>query len=227
MDTGHAGPPGLAYRFKNPALLRAALTHRSYGGDHNERLEFLGDGVLDCAVAELLFLAFPALDEGRLSRLRARLVNQGTLAAAALRLNLGAHLLLGEGELRSGGAQRPSMLADALEALIGAIFLDSGYAAAREAVDTLLAEEIAALDSNAGTDSDKDPKTLLQEWLQARRLALPLYRIVDTRGEAHEQVFRVECAIPPLNLRAEGEGSSRRGAEQAAAHAAHLLLPHG
>lgn len=210
----------IGYRFNDPELLRRALTHRSFGAAHNERLEFLGDSVVNCAVALELYQKFPRLAEGELSRLRASLVNQQALAVIAQRLDLGEQLRLGEGELKSGGARRPSILADAVEALIGAVFLDSGFTAARAVVMAIFAADLTTIDpATAG----KDPKTLLQEYLQARRIALPQYTVVATRGEAHEQQFQVECLIPELGVRSQGEGSSRRGAEQEAARQAYEL----
>jgi ribonuclease-3 len=208
------------YRFGNPDLLRQALTHRSYGASHNERLEFLGDGVLNCVIALELFNRFAHIPEGELSRLRANLVNQQSLCEIAQQADLGACLLLGEGEMRSGGAQRPSILADALEALIGAAFIDGGFDAARQLVLRLFGSAIAAVDPN---QLGKDAKTLLQELLQARRIALPQYAVVATAGVAHEQTFRVECSVPELSIRTQGEGSSRRSAEQAAARRAYDL----
>ena len=214
----------IGYRFNDPELLRRALTHRSFGAAHNERLEFLGDSVVNCAVALELYQKFPRLAEGELSRLRASLVNQHSLAAIAQRLDLGAQLLLGEGELRSGGARRPSILADAVEAVIGAVFLDGGFTAARTVVLAIFGIELGTIDpATAG----KDPKTLLQEYLQARKIALPQYIVVATRGEAHEQQFQVECLIPELGVRSQGEGSSRRGAEQEAARQAYDLATRG
>ena len=206
------------YAFADAGLLRQALTHRSFGAPHNERLEFLGDGVLNCVVAALLFERFAQLPEGELSRLRASLVNQHSLFEIAQKINLGGELQLGEGEIKSGGAQRPSILADALEALIGATFLDGGFPAARAVVLRLFEEPLKVADPQT---VGKDAKTLLQEFLQARRMALPQYTVIATAGEAHEQSFRVECAIPELNIRTQGEGSSRRGAEQAAARRAY------
>jgi ribonuclease-3 len=210
----------LRYRFEDPGLLRQALTHRSFGAPHNERLEFLGDAVLNCSVAALLYHAFPTLPEGNLSRLRASLVNQDSLSLLANELDLGSHLRLGEGELKSGGFRRPSILADAFEAVLGAIYLDGGFAAAAAAVERLYRPLLADLDPRA---EGKDPKTLLQELLQGRRLGLPQYNVVEVRGEAHEQQFRVECLIPSLDIRTEGEGPSRRAAEQRAARAAYDL----
>lgn len=209
---------GLGYRFRDASLLRQALTHRSYGTPHNERLEFLGDGLLNFVVARLLFEQFEKLPEGDLSRLRASLVNQQSLSKLAVSLALGDHLRLGEGELKSGGFRRPSILADALEAVIGAIFLDGGFAAAEQVLGQLYQPLLA------GTDPallDKDPKTRLQEYLQGKHLSLPQYSIVTVTGEAHDQHFRVECAILELDIRSYGEGTSRRAAEQEAAKSAY------
>jgi ribonuclease-3 len=211
----------IGHRYAQPELLRRALTHRSHGASNNERLEFLGDSVVNCVVALELYHKFPRLSEGELSRLRANLVNQQSLAAVARRFDFGAQLLLGEGELKSGGGRRPSILADAVEAVIGAAFLDAGFEAARRVVRTLLGEAIDAIDPAI---SGKDPKTLLQEHLQGRRLALPQYAVVATRGEAHEQLFEVECVVPELNIRALGAGTSRRSAEQEAARQAYELV---
>lgn len=204
----------LGYTFNRADLLVQALTHRSYGAVNNERLEFLGDSVLNCSVARALYDAFPELPEGSLSRLRANLVRQETLAEIAAGLKLGDTLLLGEGELKSGGFRRPSILADALESLFGAIFLDAGFDEAQRVVRGLFDPLVAKIDPKA---SGKDAKTQLQEILQSRRLPLPDYRLVDTRGEAHDQSFIVECVLakPPLCTR--GVGKSRRAAEQAAA----------
>jgi ribonuclease III len=207
-------PQRLGHEFQQPALLRQALTHRSYGSPHNERLEFLGDSVLNCVIARHLFHAFPGLPEGDLSRLRAHLVNQQTLAAVGRALGVGEAVLLGEGELRSGGRERPSILANAVEAVLGAVFLDGGFSAAEAAIRRLYAPILEDLDP---ATLGKDPKTRLQELLQARRIALPRYTVVATRGEAHEQQFRVECQIPELEVCTLGEGASRRAAEQEAA----------
>jgi ribonuclease-3 len=204
----------LGHRFANSALLLRALTHRSFGADHNERLEFLGDTVLALAVSELLYERFSGSDEGDLTRVRAHLVREDSLHKAALALGLPELLRLSEGEARGGGAQRPSILADALEALIGAVFQDGGYAKARSLVQGLFGEVIQATEAESWT---KDAKTELQEWLQARRIAVPSYRIVATRGQAHAQTFEVECAVPALERRATGQGRSRRAAEQEAA----------
>jgi ribonuclease III len=210
----------LGYPFQQPRLLHQALTHRSWGAPNNERLEFLGDAVLNCAVAALLFQRFPGLPEGHLSRLRAALVNQETLSELALRLDLGSELQLGEGELRSGGFRRPSILADALEAVLGAVYLDGGFDAAEAVVRRLFDSRLQALDPRT---LGKDPKTLLQEHLQARRLALPNYSVLSVEGEAHDQHFHVECLIPELSIRTLGEGPSRRAAEQSAARTAYDL----
>jgi len=204
------------HNFKDVALLERAVTHRSYSADHNERLEFLGDSVLNLAVAHLLFEQLRDLPEGDLSRVRANLVKQETLHQLALKLEIPACLKLGEGELKSGGQRRPSILADALEALIGAVFLDAGYEAAEKWVHALFQNVEITPQMQAAA---KDPKTELQEWLQGKRLKLPLYRVVDTHGAAHQQVFEVECEVPELKLRERGRGSSRRVGEQSAAQA--------
>jgi ribonuclease-3 len=206
----------LGYTFRNPALLRRAITHRSHAADHNERLEFIGDSLLNCVVAILLFERLPGLPEGDLSRLRAGLVNQSALFEIAQALELGDELLLGEGELKSGGFRRPSILADGFEAVLGAIFLDSGFAEVRRVVEALVAGRI---DRAGEAPPAKDPKTALQESLQGRRLPLPRYVVVAVGGEAHRQVFRVECRVDELGLAAVGEGASRRAAEQQAAEA--------
>jgi ribonuclease III len=210
----------LGYQFKDPGLLRQALTHRSHSAPHNERLEFLGDGVLNCAVAWSLYERFAHLAEGDLSRLRANLVNQDTLSRIATSLELGAQLQLGEGELKSGGFRRPSILADSLEAVVGAIFLDGGFERVASVIGSIYASLLEELDS--GTPG-KDPKTLLQEHLQGRRLPLPQYNMVSVRGEAHAQQFQVECVVADLGIRTVGEGSSRRSAEQTAARRAYEL----
>jgi len=204
----------LDYRFADPGMLQMALTHRSYGANHNERLEFLGDGVLNCVVATQLFERFPQMPEGDLSRLRAHLVCQDSLHKLALELQLGDFLLLGEGELKSGGAQRPSILADALEALFGAIFLDGGFSAVREVIDRLYARMLNEL---LPGKSMKDSKTALQEWLQSRKKPLPRYVVRETSGVAHAQQFRVACELESPKMITEGSGSSRRLAEQRAA----------
>ncbi len=204
----------IGHRFGDPRLLTRALTHRSFGADHNERLEFLGDAVLSLAISQLLFERFGGSDEGDLTRVRAHLVREDSLHKVALQLALPDVLNLGEGEARGGGAQRASILADALEALIGATFVDGGFDAARSLVKGLFGEVIATTDVASWS---KDAKTELQEWLQARRLPVPAYRILATRGQAHAQTFEVECAVPALSLAEMGEGRSRRVAEQEAA----------
>jgi len=207
----------LGYSFGRPALLTQALTHRSYGAANNERLEFLGDSVLNCSIARALYEAFPELPEGSLSRLRANLVRQETLADIAVRLRLGEELRLGEGELKSGGSRRPSILADALESIIGAVFLDSDFDRAQAVVHGLFAQLIAQIDPRA---SGKDPKTQLQEILQARRLPLPEYRLVNTVGDAHDQEFIIDCVLGNPRLTTRGQGKNRRAAEQEAARQA-------
>ena len=204
----------LQHEFKNSGLLRQALTHRSFAADHNERLEFLGDAVLNLAVADLLYQRLSDLPEGDLSRVRANLVKQDTLHGLAVGIGLSRLLRLGEGEMRSGGQKRPSILADALEAVIGAVYLDGGFGAAQQLVHRLFkAVEINATMSAIG----KDPKTELQEWLQGRKMKVPLYRVVATLGAAHKQTFDVECEIVEFDLRERGIGISRRAGEQAAA----------
>ncbi len=207
----------LGYCFTRPELLQQALTHRSHSAQHNERLEFLGDGVLNCVVGHLLYARFPQLPEGRLSRLRANLVNQQSLHEVALKLRLGDHLRLGEGEVKSGGRERPSILADALEAIFGAAFLDGGFEAAHGLIAGLFEDRIAAIDPSL---QGKDAKTGLQEWLQSRRHALPEYRLLGVTGQAHAQTFEVECHIAALDLATRGRGNSRKTAEQQAAQAA-------
>jgi len=204
----------LGYEPRDLALFSAALTHRSAAGANNERLEFLGDAVLNLLIAHRLYQAFPQATEGDLSRLRARLVSREPLAEIALALGLGETLQLGSGELRSGGFRRQSILADALEALCGAIFLDGGLGAVEPLITRLFAERIAGLPE---PEALKDPKTRLQEYLQSRSLTLPRYVILGVEGEHHAQTFRVACEVSGLALRVEGEGSSRRRAEQEAA----------
>ena len=204
----------LQYPFKTPALLQQALTHRSYSADHNERLEFLGDSVLGLAVAHMLYEALGSGAEGDLSRLRAHLVRQDSLHRLALELDLSPLLRLGEGEMRSGGQRRPSILADALEAIIGAVYLDGGPAAA-DALVRRLFERVEI--SPAMSAAAKDAKTALQEWLQGRKMALPQYEVTQILVAAHRQTFEVACRVPQLDLEALGQGVSRRAAEQAAA----------
>jgi ribonuclease III len=215
MDAGLAAlQQRLGYRFNQGALLSRALTHRSFGVDHNERLEFLGDAVLQTAVSALLYERFAGSDEGDMTRVRAHLVREDSLHRAALALALPDVLRLSEGEARGGGALRASILADALEALIGAVFLDGGFTPAQALVQRLFGETIATTEVDSWS---KDAKTELQEWLQARKLAVPAYRIAATHGQAHAQTFDVECAVASLGLTEHGEGKSRRTAEQEAA----------
>lgn len=204
----------LGYTFKDAALLQQALTHRSHSSLHNERLEFLGDSVLNCVVASLLFERYNKIDEGDLSRLRANLVKQQSLYEIAQRIDLSQFLRLGEGELKSGGFRRPSILADTLEALFGAIFLDDGFDAARDVIRALY---IPILDTVDPKTLGKDAKTLLQEFLQGKKLALPQYNVVATHGAAHNQEFEIECVVPKLDIQVFGTGGSRRAGEQAAA----------
>ena len=205
------------YPFKNPALLTQALTHRSFSGNNNERLEFLGDGVLNFIIAHQLYQRFPKLPEGDLSRLRAQLVKESTLAEIAFSLNIGDALKLGEGELKSAGWRRPSILADALEAIIGAIYIDGGYHAAETLVLKLFEEKLGVIDPKV---IDKDAKSQLQEYLQGRKIELPIYNVLSIEGEAHEQTFKMQCTIEKLNITTVGEGTSRRIAEQSAAQLA-------
>ncbi len=211
----------LGYNFVQAALLQRALTHRSYSSFHNERLEFLGDSVLNCTIAKYLFQTYPDVPEGDLSRLRSNLVNQQTLAVLAQQLNIGELLALGEGELKSAGASRPSILADALEAVFGAILLDSDFETAEKVVLGLYVPFIAKMDIQS---LGKDAKTQLQEYLQGRKLQLPKYSIIEIKGEAHAQTFEVECEIEKLKIKTRGEGHSRRVAEQVAAEAAYKRI---
>lgn len=211
----------LPYKFVETNLLTQALTHRSYSAQNNERLEYLGDGALNFIIANQLYQRFPALDEGDLSRLRAQLVKEATISEIALSLDLGDALKLGEGELKSAGWRRPSILADALEAIIGAVYLDGGFAAAEALVLNLYADKLNTIDPKV---IDKDPKSLLQELLQGKKVAVPEYAVVHTGGEAHAQVFIVECFIQKMDIRTVGEGTSRRIAEQKAAQLALLEL---
>lgn len=204
----------LQHEFANPALLTRAITHRSFSADHNERLEFLGDSVLNLAVSDLLFERLSTLPEGDLSRIRANLVKQDTLHQLAVELGLSEVVRLGEGEVRSGGHKRPSILADALEAVIGAVYLDAGFQAARALVHRLF----QAVEVNPQMQAlGKDAKTELQEWLQGRKMRLPIYRVAGTLGAAHKQTFDVECEVIDFNLVERGIGGSRRAGEQAAA----------
>ena len=210
------------YVFSQPDLCCAALTHRSAGANHNERLEFLGDSVLNCAVAQMLFEANALADEGALSRQRASLVSGETLAQIASELGVGEHLLLGAGELRSGGFRRASILADALEAMLGAIFLDAGFDTAAGVVRRILGPRMSDLPAVSAL---KDPKTRLQEALQARGMALPVYTLIAVEGEAHAQTFTVNCEVAQLALAATADGGSRRRAEQLAAERLLALMP--
>ena len=211
----------LQHTFRDPGLLVQALTHRSFSSEHNERLEFLGDSVLNLAVAGLLYERLADQAEGDLSRVRANLVKQETLHQLALGLGLSEAIRLGEGEARSGGSKRPSILADALEAVIGAVYLDEGFAPAQALVQRLFQEVEITPQMQAAA---KDPKTELQEWLQGRRMKLPVYRVAGTLGAAHKQTFEVECEIPDLGQTERGIGASRRAAEQAAAAAILMAL---
>jgi len=204
----------LGHTFSNAALLQQALTHRSLSSLHNERLEFLGDSVLNCVVASLLFDRFDKIDEGDLSRLRANLVKQQSLYEIAQRLELSQCLRLGEGELKSGGFRRPSILADTLEALFGAIFLDAGFDTASRVISALYAPVLETVDPKT---LGKDAKTLLQEFLQGKKIQLPQYNVVATHGAAHNQEFEIECLVPKLDIHVFGTGGSRRAGEQAAA----------
>ena len=205
-----------SHRFADPGLLEQALTHRSAGAPHNERLEFLGDGIVNLLVAEVLFQRWPKADEGALTRARAELVREASLAAIARRLELGARLTMGPGEMKSGGHRRDSILADALEAVVAAIYLDCGFEACRVVVLPWFEESLAALPVGK---PGKDAKTRLQEWLQGRQRPLPVYELVSESGDDHAKTFNVSCTITEPTLTAEGEGSSRRNAEQAAAAA--------
>ena len=204
----------IGYRFKDLNLLTLALTHRSFGGRNNERLEFLGDSVLNFIIAEYLYRRFEEAREGQLSRLRARMVKGVTLAEIAREFNLGEYLRLGSGELKSGGFRRESILADALESIIGAIYLDSGFDACTERVLSWFEQRLSVLNLK---DTTKDAKTRLQEYLQARQLNLPRYEVISVQGEAHAQTFHVRCLVENLELPTEGTGSSRRVAEQKSA----------
>jgi ribonuclease-3 len=204
----------LGHRFSDARLLEQALTHRSRSADNNERLEFLGDGVLGCAVADELYARFPQLSEGKLTRLRASLVREETLAEVGKALGIGAAVRLGEGEATAGPEPRPSIIADALEAVLGAVFLDGGYPAARSAVLAAFGPHLERLDPERPA---KDAKTRLQELLQAKHRPLPQYRVIGVQGEAHRQSFEVECRVEGLEVKATGTGTSRQRAEQQAA----------
>lgn len=213
----------LGHTFSNAALLQQALTHRSHSSLHNERLEFLGDSVLNCVVASLLFDRFDKIDEGDLSRLRANLVKQQSLFEIAQRLELSQCLRLGEGELKSGGFRRPSILADTLEALFGGIYLDAGFDVASRVIRALYAPVLETVDPKT---LGKDAKTLLQEFLQGKKIQLPQYNVVATHGAAHNQEFEIECLVPKLDIQVFGTGGSRRAGEQAAAKLALEALQH-
>lgn len=204
----------LGHSFSSQALFTQALTHRSFGTEHNERLEFLGDAVLSLAISSILFERLTSSDEGDLTRVRAHLVREDSLHKMAVAYGFPDVIRLSESEARGGGAQRASILADAMEAVIGAVFVDAGFDAVKIVVERMFGDTIANTELSSWT---KDAKTELQEWLQARRLAVPVYRIVATRGQAHAQTFEVECIVPALNLIHTGEGRSRRAAEQEAA----------
>lgn len=210
--SGIAG--SLDYNFNDANLLTLALTHRSVGPQNNERLEFLGDGALNFVVAHLLYERFPGLPEGELSRLRALLVKEGSLCEIAKRLELGQYLRLGDGEKKSAGWRRPSILADAVEAMIGAAYLDGGFSAAQTLIKQFLGAQIQQLDPN---EVHKDAKSRLQELLQSKKKPLPAYHVVDMQGEAHAQHFVVACEVAGFGIQTQGEGSSRRSAEQQAA----------
>jgi len=211
----------IGHHFRDVRLLEQALTHRSFGQPNNERLEFLGDSIVNCVIALALYARYDSLSEGEMSRLRATLVRQEGLHRVALELDLGNALRLGEGEMKSGGFRRPSILADALEAVFAAVFLDAGFDAAREVIDRLYADSIAALDP---ANALKDAKTALQEFLQARKVSLPAYATVDVRGEAHAQEFEVCCTVEAFSVSTTGRGPSRRAAEQQAAEYALDIL---
>ena len=204
----------LNYNFNDKNLLELALTHRSFQGKNNERLEFLGDSILNFIIAELLFKKFNASPEGDLSRLRSQLVKSATLSEIGILLNLGDYLILGEGELKSSGWRRPSILADSVEAIIGAVFIDGGIKASHNLIINWFKDRIDSINPN---DIEKDSKSLLQELLQAKKIPLPDYDVISIEGEAHCQYFKVSCTIPKLGVTIEGEGSSRKIAEQGAA----------
>jgi ribonuclease-3 len=204
----------LNYHFIDNSLLELALTHRSFQGENNERLEFLGDSILNFVIAELLFKKFNLLPEGDLSRLRSQLVKAATLSEIGILLQLGDYLILGEGELKSSGWRRPSILADSVEAIIGAVFMDGGINATTDLITNWFKERIDAIDPD---DIQKDSKSILQELLQAKKIALPEYSVVAIEGEAHRQNFKISCSILKLGLSIEGQGSSRKIAEQSAA----------
>ncbi len=221
MDSLDRLGKALDYRFKDPALLELALTHRSVSNQNNERLEFLGDAVLGCIIAAELFARFPQASEGELTRLRASLVKGDTLAKIGRELALGDHLRLGSGELKSGGFRRSSILACGVEAIIGAVWNDGGYTAARQLVVRLYESRLEEVSPEA---AHKDPKTRLQELLQARKLPLPVYELLSVEGEAHDQIFCVSCQVDGLSDPGQGRGASRRKAEQDAARRVYELI---
>lgn len=204
----------LHYRFKDAGLFAQALTHRSATGLNNERLEFLGDAVLDFVISEALYALRPAANEGDLSRLRASLVKDTSLAKIAVELGIGEFLVMGSGELKSGGHRRASILADAIEALFGAVYLDSGFDAAKDVIERVFAERLSTLPDASEL---RDPKTRLQEWLQARGMSLPIYDLVNVTGKDHKRQFFMSCTVSELSRTTEGEATSRRRAEQKAA----------
>ncbi|QRN40849.1 MAG: ribonuclease III [Neisseriaceae bacterium] len=206
----------LQYTFKNKNLLKQALTHRSFSPLNNERLEFIGDSILNYSIAHMLFTKFPHLPEGDLSRIRASLVNQETLSEIASKIDLGHHLRLGQGELKTKGYERPSILSDALEAIFAAISIDSNFLESQRVIQHFYITRI----NNIKPDRVKDPKSLLQEKLQAEKIALPQYTIIEQSGEAHQQLFHIECSIPILNIKTNAKASSRKKAEQEAANLA-------
>lgn len=204
----------LNYEFNDVRLLELSLTHRSVAGANNERLEFLGDAVLDFVISEVVFRAHPLAPEGDLSRLRASLVKDKTLAKIAADLGLGEHLILGSGERKTGGHRRNSILADALEAIFGAVYLDAGFEAAVKIIERTFGERLHNFPS---ADELRDPKTRLQEWLQARQMGLPNYELDEVTGEAHRQRFAVSCSVEGVDVKTRGSGTTRRNAEQQAA----------
>lgn len=206
----------IGYQFNDSKLLKTALTHRSSSDENNERLEFLGDSIVNCVIAEALFQQYPRAQEGELSRWRATLINRDTLGELARNFELGRHLILGPGELKSGGSERQSILSCAIEAIIGAIYLDGGFAVVRECI---LKWYEPLLNNISKASSQKDPKTSLQEYLQSQHMALPVYTVEAIQGEAHQQIFTICCAVDGINKKAIGSGTSRRRAEQDAAEA--------
>ena len=211
----------LRYEFDDPGLLTRALTHRSARGRNNERLEYLGDAILDCVISEAVYRQRPEAVEGDLSRLRSALVKDATLASIAADLGIGEHLILGSGERKTGGHRRRSILADALEALFGAVYLDAGFDVTKALIERIFAERLESLPDAAEL---RDPKTRLQEWLQARKLAVPVYDVVEVTGQDHKQRFSVSCTVKELSQSTSGEASSRRDAEQQAARAMLKIL---